>query len=237
MPQAVRELPHDLLAEKSLLSCLLIDGQSIDEISDLTIKQEDFYHPQYGKVFSAIQELSFESKPIDYVTVCSKLQDKGELESLGGQTFILELVEDQATSANIYHYGKSVREKAGVREIVRTAMRIVESGTNFTGQTDEFLQEVEEKFFRLTTDVRGGQMQKISACLKANLKEMSNPAQKPGEINGVPTGFADLDRKLLGMRPGQLVILAARPGMGKTALALNMALNATKATKLPIAIF
>ena len=237
MPQNVRELPHDLLAEKSLLSCLLIDGQSVDEISDLAIKQEDFYHPQYGKVFAAIEELSFENRPIDYVTVCSKLQDKGELESLGGQTFILELVEDQATSANIYHYGKSVREKASVREIVRAAMRVVEAGTNFSGRADEFLQEVEEKFFRLTTDARVGQMQKISACLKANLKEISNPAQKPGEINGIPTGFTDLDRKLLGMRAGQLLILAARPGMGKTALALNMALNATKATQLPIAIF
>ena len=209
----------------------------MDEISDLSLKQGDFYHPQYGKVFAAIQELSHESRPIDYVTVCSKLQDKGDLESLGGQAFILELVEDQATSANIYYYAKNVREKASVRDIVRAAMRVVEAGTKFSGNTEEFLHEVEEKFFQLTTNARVGEMQKISSCLKANLKEISDPAQKPGEINGIPTGFADLDRKILGMRAGQLVILAARPGMGKTALGLNMALNATKATQLPVAIF
>ena len=237
MSQSVRELPHDLLAEKSFLSCLLIDGQAIDEISDLSIKQGDFYHPKYGKVFEAVQDLAFANRPIDYVTVCSKLQDKGSLESLGGQSFILELIEDQASSANIYHYGKSIKEKASVREIVRAAMRIVEAGTNFSGNADEFLQEVEEKFFQLTTDARVGGMQKIASCLKANLKEIASPAKKEGEISGIPTGLNDLDRKLLGMRAGQLVILAARPGVGKTALGVNMAVNAVKKINLPVAIF
>ena len=237
MSQSVRELPHDLLAEKSFLSCLLIDGQAIDEISDLSIKREDFYHPKYGKVFEAVQDLAFTNRPIDYVTVCSKLQDKGSLESLGGQSFILELIEDQASSANIYHYGKSIKEKASVREIVRAAMRIVEAGTNFSGDADEFLQEVEEKFFQLTNDARLGGMQKIASCLKANLKEIASPAKKEGEISGIPTGLNDLDRKLLGMRAGQLVILAARPGVGKTALGVNMAVNAVKKIDLPVAIF
>ena len=237
MSQSVRELPHDLLAEKSFLSCLLIDGQAIDEISDLSIKRGDFYHPQYGKVFEAVQDLAMANEPIDYVTVCSKLQDRGSLEGLGGQSFILELIEDQASSANIYHYGKSVKEKASVREIVRAAMRIVEAGTNFSGNADEFLQEVEEKIFHLTTDARVGGMQKIAFPLKANLKEIASPAKKEGEISGIPTGFDDLDRKLLGMRAGQLVILAARPGVGKTALGINMAVNAIKKTNLPVAIF
>ena len=233
----MKELPHDLLAEKSFLSCLLIDGQAIDEVSDLSLKKADFYHPQYGKIFEAIQELSLENNPIDYVTVCSKLQDRGDLEGLGGQSFISELVEDQATSANVYYYGKSIKDKASVRDIVRAATHVLEAGTNFSGDAEEFCQEVEQKFFQLTTNARLGDMQKISACLKENLKEISDPAQKPGEINGIPSGFMDLDRKLLGMRAGQLIILAARPGMGKTALGLNMAVNATKATQLPVAIF
>ena len=237
MPAPVRELPHDLLAEKSFLGCLLIDGQSIDEVSNLSLKRDDFFHPQYAKVFEAIQDLSYANNPIDYITVCTKLQDKGELESLGGQSFILELAEDQASSANAYHYGKSIKEKASVREIVRAAMKVSEAGINFSGNADDFLREVEEKFFQLTTDARVGEMHKIAACLKGNLKEISSPAKKEGEISGVPTGLSDLDRKLLGMRAGQLIILAARPGVGKTALGLNIALNATRAIKLPVAIF
>ncbi|MCY4643576.1 MAG: replicative DNA helicase [Bacteriovoracales bacterium] len=233
----IKELPHDLLAEKSFLSCLLVDGQAIDEVVELGIKREDFHHPKHGKVFSAILELSHENNPIDLVTVCSKLQDQGELESLGGQSFILELMEDQASSTNISHYGKSVKEKASVREIARTAKHVWEAATQFSGNTEEFLSEVEEKFFKLTTDAKSNQMQKLSSCLTANLKEMYDPSKKAGEINGIPTGFVDLDRKLLGMRAGQLIIVAARPGMGKTALALNMATNAIKATKLPVAVF
>ncbi len=233
----VREMPHDLLAEKSLLGCLLVDGQAIDEISDLTIKKDDFYHPQYGKVFNSIMELFHQNEPIDYVTVCSKLSSKGDLESLGGQSFILEIAEDQASSANIYHYAKIVKEKASIRDIVRAAMKIADVGTNYQGNADDFLNEVEKSFFKLTTDAKVGEMQKISACLKANLKELATPAKKEGEISGIPTGFSALDRKLLGMRPGQLVIMAARPGMGKTALAMNVAVNAVKATKLAVAVF
>lgn len=235
--QSIKELPHDLLAEKSLLGCLLVDGQAFDEISDLAIKKQDFYHPQYAKVFEAIQELNYSSQPIDYVTVCSKLSDKGELESLGGQGAILEIAEDQASSANIYAYAKSVKDKSSVREIVRQAARVVERGTQFNGDVKEFISDVESSFFKLTSDARTGGMLKIAACLKDNLRELAEPARNKGEILGIPTGYNDLDRKLLGMRPGQLVVLAARPGMGKTALALNMAVNAAKATKAPVAIF
>lgn len=233
----VRELPHDLLAEKSLLGCLLVDGQAFDEISDLSIKKEDFYHPQYASVFECMQELSLSNQPIDYVTVCSKLTEKSILESMGGQNFIVELAEDQASSANVYHYAKTVHEKASIRQIIRTSMRITELGFSFTGKADDFLKEVEEKFFKLTTDAKVGGMTKISAALKDNLKELATPAKKEGEITGIPTGFNELDKKLLGMRAGQLVIVAARPGMGKTAFALNIATNAAKETKLPVAIF
>ncbi len=234
---SVRQLPHDLLAEKSLLGCLLVDGQAMDEVSDLNISKDDFFHPKYGKVFEAMQDLSRSNQPIDYVTVCSKLSDKGELESIGGQSFIAEIAEDQASSANVYHYAKTVHEKASVREIVRASMRVTELGFSFNGDTNDFIREVEEKFFKLTTDAKVGGMQKLSACLKDNLKELASPGRKEGEITGIPSGYTELDKKLLGMRAGQLVILAARPGMGKTALALNMAVNAAKSTSLPVAIF
>ena len=232
-----KELPHDQLAEKSLLSCLLIDGSSIDEISDLSLQAEDFYHPRYGQVFDVIKELSRENHPIDYVTVCSKFKDKGKLEGLGGQTFILELTEDQATSAHIYHYARVVKEKSSIRRIIRAATKVVEAGTNFSGDVPEFLGQVEEQFFQLTTDAKIGQLRTLESCLKENLEDISNPDNKPGQINGIPTGITELDKKLLGMRAGQLIILAARPGMGKTALGVNMAVHAAKTTDLPVVIF
>lgn len=233
----VKELPHDLLAEKSLLSCLLIDNQGIDEISDTMLEREDFYNPRYGQIFDMVKELARENSPIDYVTICSKLRDKGKLESMGGQAFILDLMEDQVTSAHIHHYALVVKEKSSVRQIMRAATKVVEAGTNFSGDVPEFLGQVEEQFLRLTTDAKVGQLRTLESCLKDNLKEISDPDHKQGEINGLPTGLVELDKKLLGMRAGQLIILAARPGMGKTALGLNMAVHAAKTTNLPVVIF
>lgn len=232
-----RELPHDQLAEKSLLGCLIIDNQSFDQISDLKLKGEDFYHPAYGKVFEAINELFIANRPIDYVTLSSKLAEKGQLESIGGQSFILDIVEEQASISNIYNYGKIVKDKSSMRTLVKTAQTVSEMGRTFTGDADEFLQEVESRFFKLTNEAKKGGMQKLQSTLKENLKELEDTSRKPGEISGLPTGYQSLDKMLLGLQPGQLVVLAARPAMGKTAFALNLAVNSVKLTGLPCAIF
>jgi replicative DNA helicase len=237
MTRNVRELPHDLLAEKSLLGCLIIDGGGIDEISDLKLRQEDFYHPQYGTIFEAIIDLAGANKPIDYITVCSRLTEKGKLEEIGGQSAIMGIAEDQASSANIYAYGKVVKDKSSLRELVRTAMRVSEMGMDFKGDTQEFFQEVEASFFGLTNEAKAGKMQKLNDCLKLNLKELEDTSRKSGEVQGIPTGYGELDKLLLGMQPGQLIILAARPAMGKTALALNVAVNSVAQSGLPVAIF
>ena len=121
-----QELPHDLIAEKSLIGCLLVDGQSYDEISDLALNKEDFYHPKYGTLFICIQDLANSNKPIDYVTVCSRLTETGVIDSIGGASFVSEIIEDQASSANIYHYAKTVKDKSSMREIIRTAQRVAE---------------------------------------------------------------------------------------------------------------
>ncbi len=233
----VRELPHDLLAEKSLIGCLIIDGSSFDDISDLKLSSEQFFHPQYGIIFDAIADLALSNQPIDYVTVCSKLTDLGKLEEVGGQSFILEIVEDQASAANIYHYGKTVKDKASLREIVRTAMRVAEMGMNYKGKAEDYIQDVEASFFKLTNDAKTGGMQKLNHCLKQNLRTLEDTSRNPGELQGLTSGYKKLDELLLGMQAGQLIVLAARPAMGKTALALNMAQNAVRASGLPVAVF
>lgn len=234
---STNELPHDILAEKSLVGCLLIDGLSFDEISDLKLKKDDFFHPKYGMIYEAIADLAIGNNPIDYVTVCSKLTDKGQLGEVGGTEFVAEIVQDQISAANIYHYAKVVKGKSSMRQIVRTAMRVVDMGVKYQGDAQEFIQDVESSFFKLTNEAKSGGMIRLKDSLVSNLRELENADPNNGQVQGMPTGYPSLDRYLLGLQPGQLVVLAARPAMGKTAFALNMAVNACMQSQLPVAIF
>lgn len=232
-----KELPHDLLAEKALLGCLLIDNASFDEITDINIAEEDFYHPQYGTVFRGIRELAVNNEPFDLVSICAKLNDMRKLESLGGQGFIVDLIEDTASSANIYHYAQIVKNKSVLRSIVRTSMKITDQGTNFVGDVKEFIDEVESSFFNLANQSRTNKVMTLKDSLKENLRRLEQGRPGDGEILGLTTGFNSLDKRLLGMQPGQMIILAARPGMGKTALALNIALNSIKQANMPVIFY
>ncbi|MGZ3809423.1 MAG: replicative DNA helicase, partial [Bacteriovorax sp.] len=233
----VNELPHDLLAEKALVGCLIIDGTAYAEISNLKLSSAQFYDPRYGLVFDVVTDLSLGNRAIDFVTVCNKLKDKGKLEEVGGESFVSALTEDQASSANVYEYAKIVKDKFSIREIIKTAMRVVQMGMNYSGEADDFIQDVESSFFKLTNEAKTGGMVKINATLRENLKELEDTTRKMGEISGLSTGYPRLDEKLLGMQPGQLIVLAARPAMGKTSLALNIAVSSCLQSGLPVAIF
>lgn len=232
-----QELPHDLLAEKALIGCLLTDNASMEEIIELKIEEQDFYHPRYGVVYAGIRDLYSDSKPFDMVSICSKLTDMGKLESVGGQSAILELIEDTASSANIHHYGKIVKNKSVLRSIVRTSRRITSEGLNFVGDVEEFIDEVESSFFDIANQSRTNFVITLKESLKENLKRLEKGKREAGEIIGLPTGYNSLDKRLLGLQAGQMVIIAARPGMGKTALALNLAVNAVKHSNMPIMIY
>lgn len=231
------ELPHDLVAEKALLGCLLIDNIGMDEISDLALDQADFYHPQYGMIYSCIKDLHLSNLPFDIVTVSSKLNDTGKLERIGGQSTLVTLAEDMPSSANIHSYGQLVKQKSILREIIRTATNVIELGTGSISDVGDFLSQVESKFFNLSAQRTVKGLQSLKSSLKENVKELEKPSRNKGEIAGLSTGFSSIDRKLLGLQPGQLVVIAARPGMGKTSLVLNWAVNAAKQSGLPIAIF
>jgi replicative DNA helicase len=234
---ATNELPHDLGAEKALLGCLLIDSHSFEEISDVALIRDDFYHPQYGTIFNVIKDLHVEGQPIDIVTVSSRLNDYGKLEQIGGQSVLIAICDEIGSAANVSYYGRLIKQKSILREVVRTATRIMQTGTGYSGDIDLFLQDVEQSFFKLTQQTKKNKMTSLKDALYENLKELEQPARGKGEISGVSTGFKTLDTRLLGLQPGQLVILAARPGMGKTALALNWAVAAAKQTTLPVAVF
>ena len=233
----LNELPHDLLAEKALVGCLIIDGTAYAEISNLKISSANFYDPRYGLVFDVITDLSLANRAVDFVTVCNRLKDKGKLEEVGGESFVSALTEDQASSANVYEYAKIVKDKFSMREIIKTAMRVVQMGMNYTGEADDFIQDVESSFFKLTNEAKTGGMVKINATLRENLKELEDTSRIRGEISGLSTGYPKLDERLLGLQPGQLIVLAARPAMGKTSLALNIAVSTCLQSNLPVAIF
>ena len=237
MSREGRELPHDLMAERAFIGCLLVDNRSFDEVTDVGLTEEDFYHPQYGIIFKGIRELAIDNKPFDLVSICAKLGDMGKLEAIGGQSAMVDLIEDTASSANIYHYAKIVKNKSILREIVRTSMRITEQGVNFIGDVEEFIDEVEASFFNLAAQSKKNSVMTLKEALKENLRQLEQGKREKGEILGLTTGFTSLDKRLLGMQPGQMIIIAARPGMGKTALALNIALNACKAHNLPIMLY
>lgn len=237
MQQEGRELPHDLLAEKALIGCLLIDNATFDEITDVNLVKEDFYHPQYGVIFQGIKELAVDSKPFDLVSICAKLNDMGKLENVGGQAQVIEIIEQTASSANVHHYAKILKNKSILREIVRTSMRITDQGVNFVGNVEEFIDEVESSFFNLAAQTKKNSVMSLKDALKVNLKQLEKGKREAGEILGLTSGFGSLDSRLLGMQPGQMIIIAARPGMGKTALALNMVLSACKQSELPIMFY
>jgi replicative DNA helicase len=231
------ELPHDLAAEKALLGCLLIDNSSFDEISDVNLESFDFYHPQFGIIFQAIKDLHIEAMPFDIVTVSSKLNDHGKLEKIGGQSALVAICDEIGSAANVEYYAQLIKQKSVLREVVRTATRVMQTGTNFSGNIEDFLQEVEANFFKLTSQTKNNKMIPLKQALYENLKELEKPARAKGEITGVSTGFQSIDRMLLGLQPGQLILIAARPGMGKTALALNWATAAAKQTNMAVAVF
>lgn len=237
MNNQINELPHDLLAEKALVGCLIIDGNVFDEISNLKLTADHFYDPRYGTIYDTIKDLALARRAIDFVTVRSKLNEKGKLEEIGGESFVLTLVEDQASSANVYEYAKIVKDKASIREILRTAMSVVQLGMSYTGNAEDFIQDVESRFFKLTNEAKSAGMVKINATIRENLKELEDTTRKVGEIAGLSTGYPKLDGLLLGLQPGQLIVLAARPAMGKTSLALNVAVSSCIQSGLPVAIF
>lgn len=231
-----QELPHDFAAEKAVLGSLLIDNRSFDEISDLGLKSDDFYHPQYGMIFEAMRELHVGSNPFDMVTVSSRLNDAGRLEKVGGQSALVALAEDIPSAANVAAYAKLVKQKAILREVVRTAGRVVQAGTNFVGDVQDFLGEVEANFFKLTSQGKQNRLYSLRESLQTSLKDLERSDRTKGQITGLPTGFNSIDKKLLGLQPGQLIVIAARPGVGKTSLVLNWATNAAKMASKPGAV-
>ncbi len=230
--------PHSQEAEKTVLGALLLDPEAIIKVSDF-LKPDDFYDPTYRTIFGAIFELYNNHEPIDFITVSNKLADNKTIQQIGGSAFLAELASSVPTSSHIYQYGQIVKAKALHRSIIDAGRRIVGLGYEVDMPVPELLDSVERTVFQITNVFLKDKFVHIKDILDERYEKFAelHASEDSGGIKGVPSGFSSLDAKLSGFQPSDLVILAARPSMGKTALALNIAVNAAVRHRKTVGVF
>jgi replicative DNA helicase len=226
MAQAFLDVqPHSLEAEQTVLGALLFDPEAVIKVSDL-LTPEDFYDPTYKTIYAAINSLYVAHQPIDIVTVSNKLSDDKKLEQIGGSAFLAELASKVPTSAHVYKYGQIVKAKAVHRRIIQAGEQIKGLGYEVDRDIPDLLEEVEKTVFGISTTFLKEKFVHIRDILSARYEKFAELHEtKDAGIKGVPTGYTGIDSKLSGFQPSDLIIIAARPSMGKTSLALNIAQN------------
>ena len=231
-----RVMPNSLEAEQSVIGSMIMDRDAIVAAMDILIK-DDFYHQQYGVMFDAIVELFNAGKDVDIVTIQNKLKEKGVPDEIASLEYISELVSSVPVSINIKSYANIVKEKALLRSIIRVNQEIENDCYNGTEPVDAILEKTERDIFNLLQKKGAKDNVPISEIVMNALDKIEMAAKQKGSVTGVPTGFIDFDYMTAGLQPADLIIVAARPSMGKTALVLNMAQYIGFHENRPLAIF
>jgi replicative DNA helicase len=235
----LRVPPHSIEAESSVLGGLLLDNGAWDRIADL-LTERDFYRFEHRMVFGAIGALINGSKPADVITVFEQLQSQSKAEGIGGLSYLNSLAQYVPSAGNIRRYAEIVRERAILRKLVSASDEIATNAFNPNGRpVASILDEAEQKIFNIGEEgARSKQgFQAMNSLVVALLDRVQEMADNPNDVTGVPTGFYDLDRLTAGFQAGDLIVLAARPSMGKTALAINIAEHVALNEGLPVAVF
>jgi replicative DNA helicase len=225
--QLLEGQPHSVEAEKTVLGALLLDPEAIVKVDDL-LKPDDFYDPTFRVIYQAISELHQQHEPIDFVTVSAKLADNKKIQDIGGSAFLAELAGVVPTSSHIFQYAQIVKTKAVHRRIIEAGQKISGLGYEIERPVAELLDEVEKTIFAISNTFIKEKFMHIREVLDARYEKFAEMHESKDDtaVKGVPSGFKGLDNKLSGFQPSDLIILAGRPSMGKTALALNIAQNA-----------
>jgi replicative DNA helicase len=231
--------PHSIEAESSVLGGLLLDNGAWDRVGDL-LTDGDFYRYEHRLIFGAVGALINATKPADVITVYEQLQGLGKAEEVGGLAYLNSLAQYVPSASNIRRYGEIVRERAILRKLVSASDEIATAAFNTQGKpVDKILDEAEQKIFNIGEE--GSRMkqgfQAMDSLVVQLLDRVQEMADNPNDITGVPTGFYDLDRLTSGFQAGDMIVLAARPSMGKTALAINIAEHVALHEELPVAVF
>lgn len=236
---AVKVPPHNIEAEESVLGGLMLAPDSFALVSE-HISADDFYKIAHRKVYLAIQHLYNKGQPVDFVTVSNHLTDKKEIDSIGGNTFLAELMDKVPSAVNIESYAQIVREKALLRKMIEVSTDVIEQAYNQSYESVEgFLEDTESKVFSITESRPGNEsgLTGSAELIKLSIDKLTYLSSQTETITGVPTGFDELDEMTTGLQPGDLVIVAARPSMGKTAFSLNIAQHAAIRAGKTVAFF
>ena len=228
--------PHDLEAEQAILGSMLTDKDAVISAIEV-LKEDDFYREDNRLIYSAILNLYNRAEPIDIITVKAELEAMGKFEQVGGLEYLAELPEKVPTTANSSKYIKIVEEKSTLRNLIKTANEIIELGYDPTEDVEDIMEGAEKKIFNIMQNKNQKGYSAMKDILVDSFTQLEELYNRKQHITGVPTGFADLDYKTAGFHSSDLILIAARPAMGKSAFALNIATNAAVRAKVPVAIF
>ncbi len=238
MDEAVvkRILPHSIEAEKAVIGSMIMDADAIGAASEI-ITGDDFYQRQYGLLFDAMVELTGEGKPVDLITLQENLKMKDVPDELCSIEFISELVDQVPTSANVRHYAQTVYDKAALRRLIKANEEIENMCYMNKEPLEDILEVTEKKMFDLLQHRSTEEFVPIKDVVLSVINKIEASAKHKGTVTGISTGFYDLDYKTSGLQPSDLILIAARPSMGKTAFVLNLAQYIAVRNKVPTAIF
>lgn len=228
--------PHNLEAEQAVLGAIFLDNKVIVSVSEI-LTPEDFYRMAHQKIYHAMLSVHNKNIPVDIVSVVTELSNSNQIEDIGGTPYIRELAAAVPTAANAVFYAEIVEEKAVLRRLIQTATTIVTEGYSSEGDLADLLNNAEKNILAVSKNVKAGSFKNIQDVLVEAHDHIVSMFQSQGDITGIPSGFPDLDRMTAGFQKNDLIIVAARPSVGKTAFALNIAQSVATKTNETVAIF
>jgi len=228
--------PQNLEAEIALLGALMIDKDAIIKIADI-VNEEDFYKESHGKIYAAMRELFSRSEPIDILSLSNRLDEKKQLEATGGRSYLAKLSASVATASHIVNYANIIQRKATLRRLLRVAAEISEESFEEADDVNEILDKAEQKLFNVSQRYLRNVFLPIDNLLAEAFERIDELHKQGGKLRGISTGFGALDNLLAGLQKSDLIILAARPSVGKTSLAMDIARQVAVKSKVPVGIF
>lgn len=229
-------LPHDLEAERSVLGAMLLSKEVCYEIIG-TLVPEDFYLDRHRMMYDAMIEIHKKNMPIDITTLTAHLQDHGLLDKVGGVEYLLEVSESVPTTAHSRYYCRIIEEKSMLRKLIKQATTVIEQASGEIDDVGDFISEAEKELLAVTRDRNSGEFKNVKQVVQNVTDRLMMLSRQGGQISGLKTNFYALDKITSGLQKGDLIILAARPSVGKTAFALNVAANVAYKSKEPVAFF
>lgn len=236
MNQNLKLPPQNIEAEQSVLGALMLDKNAIINVADI-LRPDDFYKPAHGKIYEVIIKLFDKREPIDLVSVSNILQRENILKEIGGKTYLSQLMESVPTSAHSDHYANIVKEKKIRRDLIQASAEITEGAVDSSEDAETLLGTIEQKIFSISQHSLSHKFVSLSEELKGAFERIEKLHNGEGIMRGVPTGFSELDEKLSGFQKSDLIVIGARPSLGKTTLALDIARNAALLGEKPVGIF